>query len=143
MEEKTLKLEKDKCNICALKMIFDEDHTHGDLFKVENFFSILRELQNENIVENGFARRAFASFAGKGDKSEMCAVNSKYFLQANKNKKCPHFILNMNLKVSDAMSLNLAKSTDRLTRKLYILTIVIIAFTIISIAISLVDTCLP
>jgi len=134
-------IEKDKCNLCALKVIFDQNAVRGDLDKTENFITVLRDLQNEGIVETGYSRRLFASNTGVGDKSEMCAVNSKFFLTKNRNKKCPSFILNMGLSVPEALSLNVARSTDKLTSDLHRMTFVIMLLTVVAVVAAILSVC--
>jgi len=99
-------MDKDKCNLCALKVIFDQDSLSKERH-IEDFFGTLQYLQEKKIINKGYNRRIFASIGGDGknDKSEMCAVNSKFFLPENKDKKCPEFILNMDLSIPDALSL--------------------------------------
>lgn len=122
-------LEKDKCELCALRVTYDQDTIEENPEKVENFVSVLRELQHENIVEAGYTRRVCVSSTGKEDKTVMCAVNSDNFLPKNKNKPCPNFILNMGLSTSEALALNTAKRTDRLTSEVHKMTLVILALT--------------
>lgn len=125
-------MENDKCDLCALKVIFDQDALSKSR-KIEDFFKTLRDLQKRNIIEPRHNRRIFVSNGadGSGDKSEMCAVNSTFFLPGNKDKKCPEFILNMGLRVPEALSLNTARSTDRLTAKMHKLTRYILGLTAI------------
>lgn len=120
----------DKCDLCALKVIFDQDAL-SKARKIEDFFKAKNELQEKRIIDKGYNRRIFKSTDGSGDKSEMCAVNSPFFLQENKDKKCPEFILNMDFIVSEALSINLYRKTVKLTR-------FILAFTIIMVLITLV-----
>ena len=101
----------------------------------------LRELQAKNIIEHGYNRRAHWSNTGEGDKSEMCAVNAKYFAPENKDKRCPNFILNMDLNVPEAMSLNLARSTDNLTSDMHKMTKVIVFFTVIATIATIYSVC--
>jgi len=119
-------MKNDKCDLCALKVIFDQ----GSLEKerhIEKYFDTLRQLQKHKIVEKGHNRRIFE---GSNNKSEMCAVNSKYFLPDNKEKKCPEFILNMVLSVPDAFSLNLSKKSIALATKMNCLTWVLVFLTV-------------
>ena len=122
-------MKNDKCDLCALKVIFDQSALSKER-KIEDFFTTLRDLQARDIIESGYNRRSFIGDGGN-DKSEMCAVNSPFFLQENKDKKCPEFILNMGLSVSDAFSLNLSKKTVKLTSDMKRLTIFILLYTII------------
>jgi hypothetical protein len=131
-------LEKDKCNLCALKVIFDQDAIHGDAEKTENFLNLLHELQKEGIIDPGHNRRIYASNTGEGDKSEMCALNLEFFLPANRKKRCPDFILNMDLRAPEALALNTARSTDRLTAKMHKLTLIIFGLTFLSVMIGIV-----
>jgi hypothetical protein len=121
----------DKCDICALKVIFDQDALSKECH-IENFFDTLRHLQKNKIIDKGYNRRIFASIGtdDSGDRSEMCAVNSPFFSQENKDKKCPEFILNMDLSVPDALSLNLSKKNVKLTSDMKRLTWAIIGLTI-------------
>ncbi len=128
-------LQKNKCELCALKVIFNEDKIHGDAEKVENFMSVLRDLQKDNIIEQGYNRKAYTSNTGEGDKSEMCAVNSEFFIK-KKDEKCPHFILNMNLSVAEALSLHTAKSTDALTKNIHHMTMVMLGITVLAVVIA-------
>jgi hypothetical protein len=130
-------LEKNKCNLCALKVIFDQDAIYGNAEKTENFITLLRELQKEDIVEPGHNRRIYASNTGEGDKSEMCALNSGFFLSENRKKRCPDFILNMDLRVPEALALNTARSTDRLTAKIHNMTRYILWLAIASLIIAI------
>lgn len=114
----------DKCDLCALKVIFDQDNVRK-AHNVENFIKTLRDLQSKNIIERGYNRRIYASNDGSGDKSEMCAINSPFFLKDNKDKRCPDFILNMDLQVPEALFLNVARSTDRLTANIHKITIIV------------------
>jgi hypothetical protein len=118
------KMENDKCGLCALKVIFDQD-VLSKARRMENFFDTLRHLQNNKIIDKGYNHRIFASIGtdGSGDKSEMCAVNSKFFINENRDKKCPEFILNMGLSIPDALSLNLAKKAVNLAAGMNRLTI--------------------
>ena len=119
----------DKCDLCALKVIFDQ----GSLEKerhIENFIATLRQLQKDGIIEKGYARRIFVG-NGSGDKSEMCAVNSKFFLSDNKDKKCPEFILNMGLSTPDALSLNASKKNIKLSFQMNCLTWTLVILTIV------------
>jgi hypothetical protein len=124
----------DKCDLCALKVIFDQNNL-SKARKIEDFFRTKNELQEKGIIDKGFNRRIFAN--GSGDKSEMCAVNSPFFFQNNRDKKCPEFILNMDLSVSEALSLNLSKKTVKLTSKINRLTIVILICTVIATLIAI------
>jgi len=126
------KMDKDKCNLCALKVIFDQDSLSKERH-IEDFFGTLRYLQENKIIDKGYNRRIFASIGGDGkdDKSEMCAVNSPFFLPKNKDKKCPEFILNMDLRVPEALALNTARSTDKLTAGIHKLTRYILGLTAI------------
>jgi len=126
-------MKNDKCDLCALKVIFDQD-TLSKERKIEDFFGTLRQLQNDGIIEKGYNRRAFE---GSKNKSEMCAVNSKFFLSENKEKKCPEFILNMGLSVPEALSLNTARSTDRLTAGIHKMTLLILGLTAISVIVTI------
>ena len=130
-------MENDKCDLCALKVIFDQD-TLSKERHIENFFDTLRHLQKSKIVDKGYNRRIFASIGtdGTGDKSEMCAVNSPFFLQENKDKKCPEFILNMDLSVPDALSLNLSKKNVTLSFDMKLLTILIFIYTLFATGIA-------
>ncbi|MDD3127415.1 MAG: hypothetical protein PHT27_07365 [Candidatus Izemoplasmatales bacterium] len=121
----------DKCNLCALKVRFDQDKMAKEL-EVENFFTTLRALQHKDIIEKGYNRRIFASIGtdGSGDKSEMCAVNSKFFLKDNRDKKCPEFILNMDLTIADALSLNLSKKNVKLAFDIKHLTWILVVLTL-------------
>jgi len=121
----------DKCKICALKVRFDQDKIAKEL-EVENFFTTLRGLQKKNIVEKGYNRRIFVSIGtdGSGDKSEMCAVNSKFFLKKNRDKKCPEFILNMESTIPDALSLNLSKKNVKLAFDIKHLTWILVVLTL-------------
>jgi hypothetical protein len=129
----------DKCKICALKVRFDQDNIAKEL-EVENFFTTLRGLQEKNVIEKGYNRRIFASIGtdGSGDKSEMCAVNSKFFLKDNRDNKCPEFILNMGLRVPEALALNTARSTDRLTAGMHKMTQYILVLGAIAVIVGIV-----
>ena len=131
-------MKNDKCKICALKVRFDQDKVAKE-YEVENFFTTLRDLQRENIIDSGYSRRIFASVGtdGSGDKSEMCALNSAFFLPKNKNKKCPDFILNMGLSIPDALSLNVARSTDKLTADIHKMTLIILVLTVVAVVIAI------
>ena len=130
-----MKLQRNKCELCALKVIFDQDRIHGDAEEVENFMEVLRKLQEERIIEQGYNRKAHVSNTGEGDKSEMCAVNSDFF-KKKKDEKCPHFILNMNLTVAEALSLHTARSTDALTKYIHHMTLVMLVITVIAVVIA-------
>lgn len=121
-------MKNDKCDLCALKVIFNQDSLSKERH-IENFIDTLRQLQKSGIIEKGYERRIFAG-NGSGDKSEMCAVNSKFFLPDNKDKKCPEFILNMGLSIHDAFSLNLSKKNIALTTTIKILTWFLVVLTI-------------
>lgn len=129
-------LQKNKCELCALKVIFDQDRIHGNVQRVENFITVLRELQKENIIDQGYNRKVYASNTGDGDKSEMCAINSDFFTK-RKDEKCSDFILNMNLSVPEALSLHTARSTDKLTRNIHHMTIGIGLLTFISVIVAI------
>lgn len=140
-------MKNDKCDLCALKVIFDQDSLEKER-DIEKYFDTLRQLQKDEIIEKGYERRAFVG-NGHGDQSEMCAVNSKFFLQDNKDKKCPEFILNMNLSVPDALSLNLSKKhltlaseMESLTRESLSLTITMKSLTKKSITLATKMNCL-
>jgi hypothetical protein len=60
----------------------------------------------------------------------MCVVNSPFFLQENKDKKCPDFIFNMGLSIPDALSLNASKKSIKLSFQMNCLTWVLIVLTI-------------
>lgn len=124
-------MENDKCKICALKVIFDQDKVAKE-HEVEDFFTTLRGLQRKNIIGKGYNRRIFVSIGtdGSGDKSEMCAVNSSFFLKKNRDKKCPDFILNMDLSIPDALSLNLSKKNIKLAFDIKCLTWVLVVLTL-------------
>ena len=113
----------DKCDICALKVMFNQDELCKER-DIEDFFKTLRELQEKQTISEGHSRRIFASIGtdGSSDKSEMCAVNSVFFLKEHRDKKCPEFILNMNLTVAEALSLHTARSTDNLTKNIHNMT---------------------
>lgn len=112
-----------KCDLCALKVIFDQNALSKER-KIEDFIGNLRDLQKNEIIDKGYNRRIFASIGtdGSDDKSEMCAINSKFFLPDNKNKKCPEFILNMGLSIPDALSLNLSRENLDLASEMKSLT---------------------
>ena len=133
-----MSLEKDKCNLCALKVIFDQDAIRGDAEKTENFITLLRELQKEGIIEPGHNRRIYVSNTGEGDKSEMCALNAEFFLPDNRKKRCPDFILNMDLRVPEALALNTARSTDRLTAGMHKMTRYILGLAAIAVIVGIV-----
>ena len=124
-------MENDKCKICALKVRFDQDEVAKE-HEVEDFFTTLRDLQKKNIIDKGYNRRNFVSIGtdGSGDKSEMCAVNSKSFLKENRDKKCPEFILNMDLSIPDALSLNLSKKNVKLAFDIKCLTWILVVLTL-------------
>lgn len=124
-------MELDKCKICALKVRFDQDKVAKE-HEVEDFFTTLRDLQRKNIIDKGYNRRIFVSIGtdGSGDKSEMCAVNSPFFLKKNRDKKCPEFILNMDLSVPDALSLNLSKKNVKLAFDIKCLTWILVVLTL-------------
>lgn len=88
-----------KCDLCALKVVFDQDITRTDPRNTEVFFAALRDLQKRNIVGTGYSKSLSVSNTGLGDKSEVCAVNSPQFGPSHKERVCPHFILNMGLSV--------------------------------------------
>lgn len=122
-----------KCDLCALKVIFDQS-AFEKARNIEDYFETLRELQKSKIINKGYNRRIFTSVgtSGEGDKSEMCAINSRFFLPENNDKKCPEFILNMNLSTAEALSLNLSDKTVKLTAKINIFTVIILILTFIS-----------
>ena len=123
---------KDKCDLCALKVIFDQDVV-SKARGIEDIFKAKSELQKKGILGKGYNRRIFASIGtdGSGDKSEMCAVNSPFFLQNNKDKKCSDFIFNMGLSVPEALSLNAAQKSIKLSLQMNYLTWIIVVLTIV------------
>lgn len=125
-------MKNDKCDLCSLKVIFDQDSLEKERH-IENFFDTLHKLQEDKIIEKGYARRIFKSIGsdGSGDRSEMCAVNSRFFISYNKDKKCPAFILNMRLSVPDALSLNASKKNIKLSFQINCLTWVLVVSTIL------------
>jgi hypothetical protein len=129
-----------KCDLCALKVIFDQSELDKDRH-IEDFFGSLRKLQENGIIDKGFNRIISVTIGGstENDKSEFCAISSPFFLPDNKDNKCPEFILNMGLSVSDAISIILSKKsitssteTTKLTNELHKLTIIIAVLTIVS-----------
>lgn len=124
-------MKNNKCNLCALKVIFDQDEI-GKTRRIEDIFKAKNELQEKGAIGKGYNRRIFASIGtnGLGDKSEMCAINSPLFLEKNKDKKCPDFIFNMGLSVPDALSLNASKKSIKLSFQMNCLTWVLVALTI-------------
>jgi hypothetical protein len=106
----------DKCDLCALKVVFDQNEV-GKARRIEDIFKAKNELKKKGALGKGYSRRIFASIGndGSGDKSEMCAVNSPFFLQENKDKKCPDFIFNMGLSVPEALSLNASQKSIKLS----------------------------
>lgn len=134
-----------KCDLCALKVIFDQnsiEQTRG----IEDFFSSLRALQEKSIIRKGYSRIAYIHNRGKGDKSEMCAVNSVFFLEENKDKECPYFLLHMNLSIAEALSLHVANETEkvessmeRLTHDIKKMTRYILYLTIIAVALAFIS----
>ena len=131
-------MENDKCALCALKVIFDQD-TLSKERHIENFFDTLQHLQENKIIDKGYNRRIFASIGtdGSGDKSEMCALNSEFFLPENKTRRCPDFILNMGLRVPESLALNTARSTDRLTAGMHKMTRYILGLAVISVIVAI------
>jgi hypothetical protein len=128
-------MKDDKCDLCALKVIFDQTALSKER-NIENFFGTLRRLQKNKIIEKGYERRIFID-NGSGNKSEMCAVNSKFFLKKNKDKKCPEFVLNMDLSVPDALSLNLSKKNVKLASKIKWLTWALVFLTLALLSIGI------
>ena len=68
----------------------------------------------------------------------MCALNSEFFLPDNREKRCPDFILNMDLRVPEALALNTARSTDRLTAGMHKMTQYILGLGAIAVIIGIV-----
>lgn len=132
-------LQKDKCELCALMVVFDQDVARGGAENTENLIELLRKMQREGLVDGGYNRRTFWSNTGDGDKSQMCALNSKFFLPKNKGRKCPDFILNMGLKVPEALALNVSKRTDRLTSDIHKMTLLILFLTVLAVVVAFVS----
>lgn len=129
-----------KCDLCALKVIFDQGKTSKNR-NIEDFFGSLRKLQEHDIIDKGFNRIISVTVGGsaENDKSEFCAISSPFFLPDERDNKCPEFILNMGLSVSDALSIKLSKETikssvetTKLTNELHKLTMIITILTIVS-----------
>jgi len=125
-------MEIDKCDLCALKVVFDQDEV-SKARRIEDIFKAKIELRKKGVLGKGYNRRIFASNGtdGSGDKSEMCAVNSPFFLQENKDKKCPDFIFNMGLSVAEALSLNASQKSIKLSSQMNCLTWVLVILTIV------------
>ena len=125
-------MESDKCDLCALKVVFDQDEV-SKARRIEDIFKAKIELRKKGVLGKGYNRRIFASIGtdGSGDKSEMCAVNSSFFLQENKDKKCPDFIFNMGLSVAEALSLNASQKSIKLSSQMNCLTWVLVVLTIV------------
>ena len=122
----------DKCDLCALKVVFDQDEV-GKARRIEDIFKAKSELQEKGALAKGYNRRIFTSVGtdGSGDKSEMCAINSPLFLKENKDKKCPDFIFNMGLSVPEALSLNASQKSIKLSFQMNRLTWVLVVLTIV------------
>lgn len=128
---------EDKCELCALRVSFDQSNVRGGAQRVEDFFGKLRELQKQTIIGQGYRRLAGASNdpSSSHNASHLCAVNSPNFLE--NSQSCPHFVLNLGQSTSEAMSLHFARSTDRLTKGLHAMTIALIFLAVLAIAVTL------
>ncbi len=126
-------MKNNRCDLCALRVIFDQEKVS------EDFFADLNRLMDKKIIENVYNRHISLNIGKEGaeGKSEMCAVNSRYFWK--KEEKCPDFILNTGMAVTDALSINLSRKNielaigiKRLTWFIAFLTVAILFLTIIS-----------
>jgi len=102
-----------RCDLCALKVVRDQS---ADSKTTEVFFTELRSLQASGSVQKGHPRDIHI---GRDDRTEFCAIDSAYFPPKSRHKKCPDFILNTGFTLPEAMSINLSRVANRLSRSMY------------------------
>ena len=125
-----------KCDICGLK-IHEAFEDSGKPSPADEFFTKLEKLQELKIVPKGYPRSRNVTFVIGGQdhsSTEFCAIDSNKW---NKNKKCPSWLPNTGLDLGEYLSIHEAKKMGLLTRRMYCLTIAIVAITIISLYVKI------
>ena len=115
---KKSKTKLNKCDYCDLYQTLKPKKS-GEVVKIDKWFSDINELYKLNIIPHRYSKSIDLS----SGETSYCLINSLYW--RNKQKRCPHWQATVNADPSSAISLHQARQTNRLSKVMFWLVLVL------------------